>query len=1093
MKKVLRRMIILALIFSMTIPGTVISAAAETVENGGDGAVTMAQGDIVKDYSSISEAIKDTKDYSYSQNRTKYVIKLNQNVSDDVYIPDNRNIEIDLNGYTLTNVSDHTIKNDSIRTTITDTSTAKTGVVDNISHGKGAVYNNINATITLSGGTYTRSQEASTGENASGNNSWYVIKNFGTMTINNGVTVKFSDSNNGLYSSLIGNGWQDAAKAEAGNGSEPKPSDGGSKATLNINGGTFTGGQITIKNDDFGILNVKGGTILQPSEGRSAIANNNVATISGGEIESKGAGAPAIYSRYFDTDGANKGEMTISNGTIKSAGDVVQTMTGTKLKVTGGTFTTFAADSYAVRMDDNADVEISGGIYEIKDKDKIVNRQEAYDGKYEPVVGPDGYFTIGITDEATEAIVIDKDGNTESYLTLSAAAKAAPAGSTVKLMKNLVITTTVSTSNFGVTVDLNGHNIDGTAVTSTNGVINLRTLYSSKPVDGIENTLTLTNSQNSGGEVKGILPVKANCGNSTIQLPIDIDDSVTLTATEGGDAVALDSSAYLIYSDRNAGYFTNGMFKVTGEDGQERIYGSYGHAARYSADGIITLLHDYTGNDTINSGSRTGTLDLNKNTYTYTGSSDIVSVNSPKVSLTIKNGTLTATSESCTGISLVGASTAETKNDRSITFENVDINIPGETYGIVTNGTEKDNSITLTNSTLNVPNGYGIFFPSTGTVTIDNSIINAKYTGVQMCAGSLKVTGEKTAITVTGEPQSKTEDDGVIADGAAISIIERDGYQNLGTVIIEDGTFISNNAKAVKAYTFNNTDKTEGTWETAGDIIDISGGKYNCVIPLNLCSDQYVPAVYDEATGMYTVVIDEDAPVLKAAGTDTAIANGGTYYGGTLKFTADDLSLSSVAVDGTEIQPDTEGVYTITGAGEHTIIARDMVGNKVEITVTIVEEKGVISDETAEVTLTNKLTANGQEQTQNIKVVVGGVTLTEGVDYQVTGNKATAAGEYTLTVTGIGNYEGSVAVKYTVAAAPAENPDPEQPGTTDPEKPGTGTTDPGSTGDGGEDQTKGDGEVSKTGDETDMGLLLTVMAASAAAGVVFFFRRRKAS
>ena len=28
------------------------------------------------------------------------------------------------------------------------------------------------------------------------------------MTINSGVNVKFSDSNLGLYSSLIGNGWQ---------------------------------------------------------------------------------------------------------------------------------------------------------------------------------------------------------------------------------------------------------------------------------------------------------------------------------------------------------------------------------------------------------------------------------------------------------------------------------------------------------------------------------------------------------------------------------------------------------------------------------------------------------------------------------------------------------------------------------------------------------------------------------------------------------------------------------------------------------------------------------------------------------------------
>ena len=139
-------------------------------------------------------------------------------------------------------------------------------------------------------------------------------------------------------------------------------------------------------------------------------------------------------------------------------------------------------------------------------------------------------------------------------------------------------------------------------------------------------------------------------------------------------------------------------------------------------------------------------------------------------------------------------------------------------------------------------------------------------------------------------------------------------------------------------------------------------------------------------------------------------------------------------------------------------------------------EKGTISEETAEITLTNKLIANGKEQTQTVKVVVGGVTLTEGVDYQVTGNKATEAGEYTLTVTGIGNYEGSIQVKYTVAKASTE--DPGQPG-----------TDPGDTGDG--DQGQNESDVSKTGDDSNIVLLLFIMAIAAASGVAFFIKRKQ--
>lgn len=110
----------------------------------------------------------------------------------------------------------------------------------------------------------------------------------------------------------------------------------------------------------------------------------------------------------------------------------------------------------------------------------------------------------------------------------------------------------------------------------------------------------------------------------------------------------------------------------------------------------------------------------------------------------------------------------------------------------------------------------------TGNVTIENSKINAKHVGVQMCAGSLTVTGDQTAITTTGTKQQKTEGDGPIVDGAAISIVKRDGYKDLGKVEIRAGAFKSAQADAVKAYTFNNTDKTEGAWDEANTVVKIS-------------------------------------------------------------------------------------------------------------------------------------------------------------------------------------------------------------------------------------------------------------------------------
>ncbi len=79
-----------------------------------------------------------------------------------------------------------------------------------------------------------------------------------------------------------------------------------------------------------------------------------------------------------------------------------------------------------------------------------------------------------------------------------------------------------------------------------------------------------------------------------------------------------------------------------------------------------------------------------------------------------------------------------------------------------------------------MPDGLGIYFPSDGNVTIENSKINAKHVGVQMCAGSLTVTGDQTAITTTGTKQQKTEGDGPIVDGAAISLLSATAIKILG-------------------------------------------------------------------------------------------------------------------------------------------------------------------------------------------------------------------------------------------------------------------------------------------------------------------------
>ena len=846
-------------------------------------AVTMTKNGTAASYDTIKAAIEATSEYDSSLNKGQYTITLNQDLTEDVVIPANHYIKIDLNGHTLTNVSDHTITNNSTRTYIVDTSEDKRGVVDNISHGKGAVYNNINANITLQGGTYTRSAEASTSSNNDGGNSWYVLKNFGTMTIKAGVTVKFSDGNNGLYSSLIGNGWQNSGAAEAGTNNEPKPSDGGNQAKLTISGGSFTGGQITVKNDDYGVLSITGGDFTQPSEDRYAVYNANTATISGGTFTSQ---ATVVGSDHWD-GGANTGKLTISKGTFSSKnGSAVSVGAGADLTLSGGTFQTKNESAYVIGVAETATAEISGGSFPGATETQVVNNTSAFKEGYGVVTNQDGTVSVGVTDESAEAVVIAQDESSTNYLTLSAAAKAAPAGSTIRLQKDVVLTSGVSTVNYGVTIDLNGHNIDGTAVTSSDGAVVLKTNYNSEPVDGVDSTMRLINSvSGQGGTIKAKLPVSVKAGDSRIPLPAEIGENVTLQVLEGGtDAVKLSSSAYLKYSETAAGYIKNGGFQTTAGDG-DRIYGIYANAAGASSDGVVTLMNDYTGSEKISSGSHSSTLNLAGKTYTYTGSDTIVDVNYDNVSLTIQNGNLMGTNAESDGVHMLNSKSG-------FILEGGTIDVKGDNaYGIVTNGQEVNNTVTLKDSTLNVPNGYGIYFPSTGTVTIENCIINAKYVGVQLCAGSLDVKGEQTAITVTDQNDGKKEDDGVIGDGAAISIVKRDGYQALGTVSITAGTFnAADTAKAVKAYTFNNSDKTEGEWEDANETVAVSGGSFSSGVAKYVTAGNYSVG---QADGMFVVqsappansIWDDEGNYyeneeIAAAGSVASIMNdnGTTYY-----------------------------------------------------------------------------------------------------------------------------------------------------------------------------------------------------------------------
>ena len=302
-------------------------------------------------------------------------------------------------------------------------------------------------------------------------------------------------------------------------------------------------------------------------------------------------------------------------------------------------------------------------------------------------------------------------------------------------------------------------------------------------------------------------------------------------ATPNGDGTYGVEKAYLAQVGENSYYTMDEAFKAQTASGE-----------------AITLLRDYTTGSTFNSGTVARVVDLNGHTWTCTGTdanSAAFEINYPNASLTVKNGKVV--SSQLVGLIPSAMGGTITYDNSTLTFEGVEASTTA-TSGIETNGNNTNDTVVLKDSTLNVPNGFGIYFPSSGTLTIDNSTINAKTMGAQVCSGNLNVNAGST-ITVSGDPVEKAENDGAIQDGAAISIVKRPGYKGLGQIAITGGTFTAkgNNA-AIKAYTWDSSTKQESTFDNSAKTVAVYGGTFSSSVPEALCAEGCKPIENPDGT-----------------------------------------------------------------------------------------------------------------------------------------------------------------------------------------------------------------------------------------------------
>ena len=348
-----------------------------------------------------------------------------------------------------------------------------------------------------------------------------------------------------------------------------------------------------------------------------------------------------------------------------------------------------------------------------------------------------------------------------------------------------------------------------------------------------------------GGTVNGSLSAKKY--NST-----ETNDPTKAIIEVTGGTFSADPSRYLVESStatQNADG-TYGVAKAYLAQVGETSYYTMDEAFKAQTESreAITLLRDYTTGSTFNSGSIPRVVDLNGHTWTCTGTnanSAAFEINYSNASLTVKNGKVV--SSQLVGL-IPSAMGGTIKYDNStLTFEDVEATTTA-TSGIETNGNNTNDTVVLKNSTLDVPNGFGIYFPSSGTLTIDNSTINAKTMGVQVCSGSLNVNAGS-AITVSGDSVEKTEGDGAIQDGAAISVVNRPGYKDLGQVAITGGTFTAKNANAaIKAYKWDSSTKQELAFDNSAKTVTVYGGTFSSAVPETLCAEGCNPIENPDGT-----------------------------------------------------------------------------------------------------------------------------------------------------------------------------------------------------------------------------------------------------
>ena len=445
--------------------------------------------------------------------------------------------------------------------------------------------------------------------------------------------------------------------------------------------------------------------------------------------------------------------------------------------------------------------------------------------------------------------------------------------------------------NDNATININNNNFSNLNWDTTNAVRVSNYGSNTAIINLNDNTYSDHGTTGANQSYAGLLVFQKTASNN--------DNFTKLTVNINNFSTTSDSQLLYVYDD-NDGFITTNQPIIKGDSTvskffsakiDDNLYTSLKAAVSAASAGqTVTLLKDtkegvtVSKNLTIDLGGKTLTgLDLtNRNgkneRLAFTANNGDVTLRNGSIDgrvnaydagnltiakdVTVKNSYNNGDTYDCFGIVVWGDGTAGDKNCKSPTLTvNGKVTLEKGGIAISTNGTDLSNAtITINKGAVISSNEDGAIYLPSGKLIMNGGTISGP-TGIQICAGSANINSEFQlnggTVIATGDDQrtSKGTGDGLIPDGAAISVVNR-GYPNgVPTVAINGGFFSSAKSDAVLAYNWSAGEVSN--WAEATSHVSITNGYFTSDPTSYLATSHYtVPSNKDG----YTYMVSDQAP-----------------------------------------------------------------------------------------------------------------------------------------------------------------------------------------------------------------------------------------